>query len=116
MNVDWSRVESLADMDDPDDVEWLKEMIASLIEDLDSKCVEIKDIISKKSIKDLQSILHQIKGVAANFGLSNVQKCSSDGELAAKSGDLDTSIKEASKIEGIWQDTKKELLVKFPAS
>ncbi len=114
MEVDWSRIESLADLDDPEDRAWLQEMVESLRLDFESKIEQIVELVDKKNLKDIQSILHQIKGVSANFGLAKIQKCAADGEIAAKSGNLETAIAEANKISSLWNLANKELQSKFP--
>jgi HPt (histidine-containing phosphotransfer) domain-containing protein len=113
MEVDWSRIESLADLDDPEDKAWLQEMLESLCLDFESKIKEIAEIVDSKNLKDLQSIMHQIKGVSANFGLTKIQKCAADSEMAAKSGNLDVAISEAQKISSLWNLANKELQTKF---
>ncbi|GBF51691.1 Hpt domain protein [Leptospira ryugenii] len=113
MLIDWSRIESLVDTNDPDDLNWLKEMIASLLENMAVRIQNLGQFMEARSAKDLQSELHQIKGVAANFGLSALSALVIEAESKAKTGDIDTCISIATKIAPIWEETKLELQKRF---
>ncbi|MCZ8156757.1 MAG: Hpt domain-containing protein [Leptospira sp.] len=113
MNIDWSRIESLVDMEDPDDQAWLKDMIISLLENMTVRIQNMNQFMQTKEAKDLQSELHQIKGVAANFGLSALSEVVIDAESKVKSGDIEASIESSKRIAPIWEDTRKELQVRF---
>ncbi|WP_246845417.1 Hpt domain-containing protein [Leptospira biflexa] len=111
--IDWSRIESLVDMNDPEDQAWLKEMIASLLENMATRVENLDRLMLSKDPKDLQSELHQIKGVAANFGLAALSEVVIKAEALVKAGDVETSVLEGKKIPGIWESTKLELQNKF---
>lgn len=111
--IDWSRIESLVDMNDPEDQAWLKEMIASLLENMATRVENLDRLMQTKDPKDLQSELHQIKGVAANFGLTSLSEVVVKAEGLVKAGDVDSSILEGKKIPAIWESTKQELEKKF---
>nr|WP_246836522.1 Hpt domain-containing protein [Leptospira levettii] len=111
--IDWSRIESLVDMNDPEDQAWLKEMITSLLENMATRVENLDRLMLSKDSKELQSELHQIKGVAANFGLAGLSEVVVKAEALVKSGDVDSSITEGKKIPGIWESTKLELEKKF---
>ncbi len=113
MNIDWSRIESLVDINDPDDLAWLKDMIISLLENMTVRIQNMENFMQTKEQKDLQSELHQIKGVAANFGLSALSKIVIDAEAKAKAGEIDASIELSKQISPIWDVTKKELQTRF---
>ncbi|MDF3821925.1 Hpt domain-containing protein [Leptospira sp. 96542] len=114
MVIDWARIESLVDMNDPEDLAWLKEMVGSLLENMATRVENLEGLLSLKNQKDIQSELHQIKGVAANFGLAALSEVVVKAEALAKQGILDESITEAKKIPPIWQTTREELLKRFP--
>nr|WP_039928336.1 Hpt domain-containing protein [Leptospira yanagawae] len=107
MLIDWSRIESLVDMNDPEDQAWLKEMVTSLLENMATRVENLDRLMQTKDPKDLQSELHQIKGVAA---LSEVVV---KAESLVKEGNVESSIIEGKKIPAIWESTKQELEKKF---
>lgn len=111
--IDWSRIESLVDMNDPEDQAWLKEMITSLLENMATRVQNLDRLMVAKDPKDLQSELHQIKGVAANFGLTALSEVVVKAEALVKAGDVESSVTEGKKIAGIWDATKQELEKKF---
>lgn len=113
MNIDWSRIESLADINDPEDKAWLLEMIESLRVDFETKVTQIEEYKQNKNIKDLQSLLHQIKGVSANFGLMDIHYCSADAEIAAKTGNWEKALELAQKIQPLWLQADAEFQKKF---
>lgn len=111
--IDWSRIESLVDMNDPEDQAWLKEMITSLLENMATRVQNLDQLMVAKDPKDLQSELHQIKGVAANFGLAELSEVVVKAEALVKAGDVESSVTEGKKIPSIWEATKQELEKKF---
>ncbi len=88
-------------------------MIVSLLENMTVRIENISKFSLSRDQKDLQSELHQIKGVAANFGLSSLSKLVIEAESNAKAGDLDGAIELSKQISPIWEATKKELQVRF---
>lgn len=113
MNIDWSRIESLVDINDPEDQAWLKDMIVSLLENMTVRIQNMNQFMQTREQKDLQSELHQIKGVAANFGLAALSKVVVEAEAKAKSGDVDGAVELSKEISPIWEETRKELQSKF---
>ncbi|TGL60806.1 Hpt domain-containing protein [Leptospira sarikeiensis] len=114
MLVDWSRLDSLKQGDDEDDILWLEEMVRSLRKNMNSRLENIKVFADEKKGTELQAELHQTKGVAANFGLAAVQKNVTDAELKLKEGNLEACISLCAELPGLWEQTKKELAPKFP--
>lgn len=100
-------------MNDPEDLVWLKEMIVSLNENMPVRIQSLREKMEKKDQKELQSELHQIKGVAANFGLALLSQIVIKAEADAKAGNLDLSISESEKIPDAWEKTKAELDARF---
>lgn len=113
MHIDWSRIESLVDIDDPDDRAWLKDMVVSLFENMTVRIQNLHQFMEAKQAKELQSELHQIKGVASNFGLSTLSKIVIDAEAKVKAGELDASIAECTQVLPVWEETKTELKERF---
>lgn len=113
MLIDWSRIESLVDMNDPEDQAWLKEMITSLLENMATRIENLGRLLVSKEPKDLQAELHQIKGVAANFGLAALSDVVIKAEGFAKAGEIEASVEEGKKIAAIWESTRQELEKRF---
>jgi len=113
LNVDWSRIESLVDINDPEDQAWLKDMIASLLENMSVRMQNLSQLVESKQAKELQAELHQIKGVAANFGLAAMSKLVVEAEAKVKEGDMEGSVSLSIQVPPVWEETKKELQAKF---
>lgn len=114
MLVDWTRIDALMDGDDPSDLEWIKDMISTLFENMSVR-MENLNIFSLKSEADkLKAELHQIKGVAANFGLQDLYDLVFDAETKVKTGYLPDAISLTPKILDVWKKTKTELEKKYP--
>lgn len=113
MLVDWSRIEVLADQDDPDDVEWLDGVIKDLVIDIDARLLEIKEMIEKNDQETLRATLHQMKGVASNFGLMQMLDICIHSEGLIKEGNPSPAYIEAGKLPSTWELTKTELRTKF---
>lgn len=71
MIVDWSRINSLIDTDNAEDQLWLENMLTTLLENMETRISNITQFTKSQDEKSLQSELHQVKGVAANFGLTS---------------------------------------------
>lgn len=100
-------------MNDPEDRAWLKEMITSLLENMATRIENLDRLLVSKEPKDLQAELHQIKGVAANFGLAALSELVIKAEGFAKAGDIESSVAEGIKIAPVWESTRIELEKKF---
>ncbi|MDX1959198.1 MAG: Hpt domain-containing protein [Leptospiraceae bacterium] len=114
MLVDWERVKTIADPDNPDDKEWLLEMIQSLEEDINQKVEELSGLYINGDLAKLQASLHQVKGVSANFGLIELQQLSFQAETEVKAKNLSGSEVFLNKIPILWEETLQELRRKFP--
>ncbi len=114
MLVDWSRLDSLKQGDDEEDKLWLEEMVRSLRKNMNSRLENIGTFVSQKKETELQAELHQTKGVAANFGLSGIQKTVTEAEIRLKEGNQEECQKLCSDLPGLWEKTKAELAPKFP--
>lgn len=116
MLINWSRIESFISEDSPEEIEWLKGMIKTLIDNLNARLDELDQITQQKDDQKLKALLHQIKGVAANFGLDEFQNTTIKAESEVKNGDVQTSIKTSLLLRGIWENTKRDILAKYPIS
>lgn len=113
MLVDWSRIDSLTDGDDPEDLEWIKQMVETLRENMKTRLENIQSYAQAKDSDKLRSELHQVKGVAANFGLRQLYEQVLDAESKVKSGDLEGGITASLPISQTWKDTETLLVQKF---
>jgi HPt (histidine-containing phosphotransfer) domain-containing protein len=113
MNVDWERINSFITDDDPEELAWLKDMIVSLIGNYEERLAELDAIAISKNNEDLTSLLHQMKGLVANFGLEAIRNITIEAEALSKENKFDESIAVTRKIRPVWVDTKKELANKF---
>jgi HPt (histidine-containing phosphotransfer) domain-containing protein len=111
--VDWKRIEALIDGDDPSDLEWIQEMIHTLYENMVTRINNINQYCDSENKDNLKSELHQIKGVAANFGLDDLYEIVISAETKLKADDIQSGIVLARKVEGVWEETKNELGKKY---
>ncbi len=114
MIVDWNRIEALVDPKDPSDIEWLKEMIHTLYENMNTRIQNLNSYLSTRDSENLRSELHQIKGVAANFGLQKLFELTQESESLIKQSMLEEGISSAKQVEEVWLETKKELQTRYP--
>ena len=113
MNVDWERIQSFASEDDPEDMEWLLGMLQTLIDNTEERLTELNSYIESNEIEKIRAHLHQLKGVAANFGLTNFHKVCMEAEGLIKEDKVSEALEECAKLPGIWQATRKELEEKY---
>ncbi|HMV41917.1 MAG TPA: Hpt domain-containing protein [Leptospiraceae bacterium] len=113
MNIDWSRIEELISPEDPDDVLWLKGYLNDLIVAYDGYFTELNEGLNKRDQKNVISILHQMKGVAANNGLETVFSLIKDNEQYSKENNLDKVFSQRAILKENWDLTKKEIQKKF---
>lgn len=113
MIIDWQRIDSFADPDSPEDQEWLKGMIQDLITDNDEKMGHIQALIQNPKQEELRALLHQIKGVCANFGIVKMQAAAAEGEKFIKEANLDAGLNFAKELPSLWNEAKKELSQKY---
>ncbi len=113
MNVDWERINSFITEDSEEEKEWLKEMITSLLENYEERLKDLNLIFDSKDNVALKSLLHQMKGVVANFGLEKLRQMTIIAEDLCKEGKTEESISIAKEFEPVWQETKKELKEKL---
>ncbi|EKR16569.1 Hpt domain protein [Leptospira interrogans serovar Pyrogenes str. 2006006960] len=109
MLVDWNRLDSLKQGDDEEEAAWLREMVESLLTNMEVRVNNIAHFTKEK--KDAE--LHQTKGVSANFGLEDLRALVAEAEQKLKSGDVNVSYILTLKIPEIWKSTKEELKKKF---
>ena len=113
MNVDWTRINSFITEGDEEEMQWLREMIQTLIDNYEERLKELDTLTKNPDNSQLVSLLHQMKGVASNFGLDNLWRLTQEAELLLKAGNLDATLKETQKFSPIWQETKNELKTKL---
>jgi HPt (histidine-containing phosphotransfer) domain-containing protein len=114
MNVDWERINSLlSDVNDPEEIEWLKEMVINLITDFEKNLSELSTYTPDTENQKITSMLHLMKGVTANFGLENVLKVIKEAESLSKEKKSREALELAKSLDSIWVDTKSELKSKL---
>ncbi|EKO14236.1 MULTISPECIES: Hpt domain-containing protein [Leptospira] len=113
MLVDWNRLDSLKQGDDEEEAAWLREMVESLLTNMEVRVNNIVHFTKEKKDAELQAELHQTKGVSANFGLEELRTLVAEAERFLKAGDQDQSYNLSLKMPSIWQQTKEELKKKF---
>ncbi|ALO26143.1 hypothetical protein LBBP_01864 [Leptospira borgpetersenii serovar Ballum] len=113
MLVDWNRLDSLKQSDDDDEIAWLKEMVESLLTNMEIRIKNIVRFAEEKKDVELQAELHQTKGVSANFGLEDLRTLVAEAEQFLKTGDQDRSYTLGLKTTVVWEQTRDELKKKF---
>ena len=113
MLIDWSRIEILVDGDKPEDRAWITEMVGTLNTNMETRMINIQNSIDNNEMDKLQFELHQIKGVAANFGLDKLYNLVVDSETLIKEGNGQEAIEKAKSIQSIWLATQNELTQRF---
>lgn len=113
MNVDWERINSFIDEDNEEERDWLKEMIGTLISNYEERLTDLNEIIKKQDKEGLISLLHQMKGITANFGLEKLRQITLSAESLAKGNNVSASILETQNLFKVWEETKSELKTKM---
>ena len=73
------------------DVELLKEIAVSFLEDYPKVLAEIRDAIAKGGAKQLEAAAHTLKGSAANFGAAAVVASALELEQMGRAAQLEQS-------------------------
>ncbi len=113
MFVDWERISLLADPNDPEEQVWLQDTIQELVLDLNNKMENLSSLLNQKKVEDLQSSLHQMKGVAANFGFELLAKQTSQAEDFFRTSQFEKGAELVLQLKTTWENTKQELKTKF---
>ena len=74
---------------------------------------ELEAMISSKTTDGYLPLLHQLKGVTANFGLEDLNKQIVYAESLGKSGKFPESMEESKKLRYSWENAKIELKKRF---
>lgn len=106
--VNWERVKTFADIDEPSDLIWLKETIADLRKNMEEKIFQIQEAISQSNRESLGTICHQIKGVSSNFGLDRMYDLSLRAEKYLKSAEWEEAIPLFHELDSLWTSTNEE--------
>ena len=108
-NINWERVKTFADLNDPSDIEWLKGTVKELQENMEVKINIIEALILEPNRESLLSICHQIKGVTSNFGLDKINDLSVKAEYILKTDNWMDSITQLKLFKNHWIDANLEL-------
>jgi HPt (histidine-containing phosphotransfer) domain-containing protein len=107
--INWERVNTFADMNDPEDLEWLRETTKELIVSMNQKLETINSLLATPDRDALNSICHQIKGVSSNFGLDAVYEICLHAEKLLKTDSWESSIPVLANLKTVWLRTSEEL-------
>lgn len=113
MLVDWDRISLLADPNDPEDQAWLQETMANLSSDINEKVSGLNSLYTNKAWEELKASLHQMRGVASNFGLTELANLSNQAEDSIRNSEFAKTNDLVQKIQKVWLETKEELQKKF---
>lgn len=113
MFVNWERISLLADPNDPDDQIWLADTMKNLALDLDEKIAQALRLAQENNIEELKANLHQMKGVAANFGFELLAKQASEAEDYFRNSHFEKGKELVSQLKTTWENTRQELKTKF---
>ena len=83
-----------------------KKLLEGFLTKADEIVGQIHDVIEKKDIAALAARSHELKGMAANFGMSEVSKIAAEVEKASKTSNGDLAIRKASLLEEASKNTK----------
>lgn len=81
----------------------LNELLRSFTDKADELVDVLRDLKSAENLPFLRERAHELKGMAANFGLSEVSALAGAIETAAKNGDAQGARPEMEKIAGAYQ-------------
>lgn len=100
------------------DLEMLKSLVDTLGKDQFSKLLEgflskadeivgqIHEALEKKDVPALAARSHELKGMAANFGMAEVSKIAGEAEKASKTSNPDLAFTKAALLEEANKNTK----------
>lgn len=109
MYVNWKRINSFIDIESEEDQKWLKTSILDLIGNFNDKLEQIRTLLDKNDLPQIQSILHQMKGVAANFGLEDIAHTTLQCETLLKENKFTEAELNIKSLYPIWKETHTEL-------
>lgn len=116
MLVDWERISLLADPDDPEDQAWLTETMQNLVSDLNNRFDKLPPLFEQKAWEELKNALHQLRGVASNFGLVKLTELCTNAEDLVRASNFEQVEKLLQEIPSTWKNTQAELQKKFPST
>ena len=107
--VNWERVSTFADVNDPEDLEWLRETAKELVISMNQKINLINSLLNNPDRDALLSICHQVKGVSSNFGLDAIYEISLNAEKILKTETWEQSFSLLGELDEVWKRSSKEL-------
>ena len=109
MLIDLERFNSLKDGDSEEETKWFLEVIGTLFENMVTRLSNIAQCIQDADHAKLQKELHQVKGIALNFGLNELASATTSAEQLCKDGKFAEAIAASAPVAGIWEKTKSEI-------
>ncbi len=107
--INWERVSTFADMNDPEDLDWLRETAKELVISMDQKVNLINNLLKNPDREALLSICHQVKGVSSNFGLDAIYEISLNAEKILKTEPWEDSLSLLGSLNEVWTQSSQEL-------
>lgn len=107
--INWERVSTFADMNDPEDLNWLRETAKELVISMDQKVSLINNLLNHPDREALLSICHQVKGVSSNFGLDAIYEISLNAEKILKTDTWENSLSLLRSLDEVWIQSSQEL-------
>jgi len=108
--IDWNRINSLIDSDSEEDKKWLKDLIDTLLTNMEERMKNIQSFSQASDQEKLKAELHQVKGVASNFGLMDLYNLVVKSESLLHDKLIQESIQHTDSIIDVWNRTKQEIL------
>ena len=102
-------INTFADMNDPEDLEWLRETAKELVVSMNQKLETINSLLTTPDREALVSICHQIKGVSSNFGLDAVYEICLHAEKILKTDPWESSLPILANLNTVWKNSSEEL-------
>ena len=109
-DVNWERVKTFANLDDPADLEWLKETAKDLQLTMESKIKTLNNLLTEPDRSVLSNLCHQMKGISSNFGLDQIHDISLRAEKILKLENWEDSLELLSQLDQSWKKAEKELI------
>lgn len=112
MLIDWNRINSLIDSDSDEDKAWLQDMMHTLVSNMEERIKNISSYYATKETTKFKSEIHQVKGVASNFGLMDLYDLVLKAEGLLQQDLPDEAFQITQSLVVVWEQTKQEIITK----
>jgi HPt (histidine-containing phosphotransfer) domain-containing protein len=110
--IDWNRINSLIDSDSDEDKAWLQDMMHTLVSNMEERIKNISSYYASKESTKFKSEIHQVKGVASNFGLVEIYDLVIKAEDFLNQNLPDEAFQITQSLVVVWKQTKQEIITK----